>query len=42
MKFAAASCRFIVDLGDMPHGVYNVPDGVNSLAVTRRIKPEDK
>ena len=36
------NCRLLVDLGDTPHGVYNVADGVNSLAVTRRIKPSDE
>ena len=33
--------RFLVDLGDRPEGVYQVPDAIDSLAATRRIKPNE-
>lgn len=33
-------CRFLVDLGDKPGGVYQVPESSDPLAVTRKIDPK--
>ena len=41
-EIRVGGCRFLVDLGDTAKGVYNVPDGTNSLAQTRRIPPKEE
>ena len=41
-EIRVGGCRFLVDLGDTPKGVYNVPDAPNSLAVTHRINPNEE
>jgi pSer/pThr/pTyr-binding forkhead associated (FHA) protein len=39
-EIGLGKCRFLVDLGDKPEGVYQVPAGLDSLAVTRKIDPK--
>jgi pSer/pThr/pTyr-binding forkhead associated (FHA) protein len=35
-------CRFLVDLGDKPEGVYKVPSSTDSLAVTRKLNMKEQ
>jgi pSer/pThr/pTyr-binding forkhead associated (FHA) protein len=41
-EIGLGKCRFLVDLGDKPEGVYQLPDGTDPLAVTRKINPTGK
>lgn len=35
-------CRFLVDLGDRPEGVYKEQDAADPLAVTRKLDPKER
>lgn len=41
-EIQVGKCRFLVDLGDKPGGVYQVSDTTDPLAVTRKIDPKNR